>query len=167
VAEATNYLVYAVLMGAGATAIMDGWTAVRKRLLGVAPLDYGLVGRWIGHLPRGRFRHDQIAGSPPVRGERLIGWAAHYLIGIVLAAMLLAIWGLDWVHHPTIGPPLVVGVGSVTFPFLLMQPGMGLGVAASRTSRPMAARLHSLLTHAIFGLGLYVSGGLAGSLNML
>ncbi|WOH51308.1 DUF2938 domain-containing protein [Bradyrhizobium sp. sBnM-33] len=165
--EATNYLVQAVLIGAGATATMDGWTAARKRLLGIAPLDYGLVGRWIGHLLRGRFRHDQIADSPPVQGERLIGWGAHYLIGIALAAMLLAIWGLDWVRRPTIGPPLVLGIGSVIFPFLLMQPGMGLGVAASRTSHTMAARLHSLLTHAIFGLGLYVSGWLTSLLSMV
>lgn len=42
-------------------------------------------------------------------------------------------------------------------PFLLMQPGMGAGIAASRTPRPTIARLHSLLTHAIFGLGLYAA----------
>ena len=165
-AELTNYLVHAVLIGAGATAIMDGWIVVRERLLRIAPLDYGLVGRWIGHLLWGRFRHDQIAVSPPVQGERLIGWGAHYLIGIGLAAMLLAVWGLDWVRRPTILPALVVGVGSVTLPFLLMQPGMGFGIAASRVPHPMAARLHSLVTHGIFGLGLYGSGWLANMLKI-
>jgi hypothetical protein len=39
-----------------------------------------------------------------------------------------------------------------------MQPGMGAGVAASRTPRPATARLHSLVTHGIFGLGLYAAG---------
>ena len=43
-------------------------------------------------------------------------------------------------------------------PFLLMQPGMGAGIAASRTPRPAAARLHSLVMHAMFGLGLYAAG---------
>ena len=166
-AEITSYLAQAVLIGTGATAIMDGWTALRQRLLGIAPLDYGLVGRWIGHLLRGRFRHDQIAVSPPVTGERLIGWGTHYLVGIVLAAMLLAICGLDWIRHPTLVPALVVGFVSVTLPFLLMQPGMGFGIAASRMSRPMAARLHSLVTHGIFGFGLYVSGWLARLLDMV
>jgi hypothetical protein len=52
----------------------------------------------------------------------------------------------------------MVGVGTVAAPFLLMQPAMGAGVAASRTPRPAAARLQSLITHAIFGLGLYGSG---------
>jgi Protein of unknown function (DUF2938) len=46
----------------------------------------------------------------------------------------------------------------VAAPFLLMQPGMGAGIAASRTPRPAAARLHSLVTHGIFGLGLYAAG---------
>jgi hypothetical protein len=158
VPEALDYLLYAVLIGAGATVVMDIWAVVRKRLLDIPALDYGLVGRWLAHLVRGRFRHESIAASPRVQGERLIGWTAHYLIGIAFAAVLLAIWGLDWARHPTIGPALIVGIGSVAAPFLLMQPGMGAGIAASRTPRPAIARLHSLVTHGIFGLGLYAAG---------
>lgn len=157
--EIANHLVCALLIGAGATAVMDLWTIARKRLLGVPALDYGLVGRWLGHLARGRFRHDPIAASPPVGGERLIGWTAHYLIGIAFAGLLLAVWGLDWARHPTIAPALIVGIGSVAAPFLVMQPGMGAGIAAGRTPRPAVARLHSLLTHTLFGLGLYTAGG--------
>ena len=67
-------------------------------------------------------------------------------------------------RHPTIGPALIVGIGSVAAPLLVMQPGMGAGIAASRTPRPAAARLQSLLTHAIFGLGLYAAGRVTGSL---
>jgi hypothetical protein len=158
VSEAVNYAVCAVLVGAGATAVMDGWSVARERLLGIPRMDYRLVGRWLAYLTRGRFRHDPIAATPPVRGEGWIGWAAHYLIGILFAATLLAIWGNHWICHPTIGPALIVGLGSVAAPFLVMQPGMGAGIAASRTKRPGAARLQSLVTHGIFGLGLYVSG---------
>jgi len=153
-----NPLVLTVLIGAGATAMMDIWGVARKQLFGIPAANYGLVGRWLAYLLRGRFRHDPIAASPRVQGERLIGWTAHYLIGIAFAAVLLAIWGLDWARHPTIGPALIVGLGSVAAPFLLMQPGMGAGIAASRTPRPAAARLESLVTHGIFGLGLYAAG---------
>lgn len=153
-----NYLVCSVVTGAGATVVMDLWTIARQRLLGIPPFDYGLVGRWLAYMPRGRFRHDPIAVSPRVGGERLIGWAAHYLIGIAFAAVLLAIWGLEWARQPTIGPALIVGIGSVAAPFLLMQPGMGAGIAASRTKRPGAARFQSIVTHAVFGLGLYAAG---------
>jgi hypothetical protein len=153
-----DYLVCTLLTGVGATAVMDFWSIARKRLLGIPPPNYGLVGRWLAHMLRGRFRHDSIATALPVHGERLIGWTAHYLIGIAFAAIVLGIWGLTWIHHPTIGPALVVGIGTVAAPFLVMQPAMGAGIAASRIPRPAAARFQSLVTHTIFGVGLYAAG---------
>jgi hypothetical protein len=137
---------------------MDGWTVLRRRLFGTPLADYGLVGRWIGWMARGRFRHERIATVPAMRGERLIGWVAHYLIGVSFAAMLLAVWGSEWAHQPSLGPALVVGIVSVLAPFLLMQPGMGMGIAASRAPRPIVARLNSLVSHAAFGAGLYLAG---------
>jgi hypothetical protein len=144
---------------------MDAWGLARKRLLGAKAPDYGVVGRWLAYMPRGRFRHDPIAATPPVRGERVIGWTAHYAIGIAFAALLLAIWGLDWARQPTLAPALIVGVATVAAPFLLMQPGMGAGIAASRTPRPSAARLQSLATHTVFGLGLYAAALLVNFLK--
>ena len=142
-------------IGASATAVTDLWVFVRKRMFGVPAPDYGLLGRWIVYLLHGRFRHDAIAATPAVNGERAIGWIAHYLIGIVFAAILLAIWGLEWARRPTLLPALIVGIGTVAAPFLIMQPGMGAGVAASRTPNPVTARIRSIVMHAVFGLGLY------------
>jgi hypothetical protein len=156
-----DYLVYALVTGIGATVLMDLWSIVRKRAFDVPLPNYGLVGRWLAHLGRGQFRHESIAASPPVPGERVIGWIAHYVIGVAFAGLLLAVWGLAWLRHPTIGPALLVGIGTVAAPFLVLQPGMGAGVAASRTPRPAAARLQSLITHTIFGLGLYAAGWVA------
>jgi hypothetical protein len=153
------------LIGAGATAATDGWAVLRRRLFGVAPPNWGLVGRWVAHMPRGRFRHAAIAGAPAVPGEAWIGWSAHYAIGIGFAAVLLALGGREWIQAPTAGPALLFGLGTVLAPFLVMQPGMGAGFAASRTPRPAAARLQSLLTHLVFGLGLYAAGWLNNSLN--
>jgi hypothetical protein len=153
-----------LLIGTGATLLMDAWMLVRKRVFGIPLADYGLVGRWIAWLPRGRFRHERIAATPAVRGERLIGWTAHYLIGIAFAAALLAISGVDWTRQPTLAPALLVGIVSVAAPFFVLQPGMGAGIAASRTPRPNAARLQTIVTHAIFGLGLYAAGWVANLL---
>jgi hypothetical protein len=153
-----RYLLFSILIGAGATLVMDLWAILRQRLLGVASLDYGLVGRWLGRMAHGEFVHASIATASPVRGERLIGWVAHYLIGIAFAALLLWMAGPEWLVTPTIAPAMIVGLATVAAPFLLMQPAMGAGVAASRTPRPWTARLQSLITHAIFGLGLYATG---------
>lgn len=148
----------AVPVGIGATLLTDLWSAIRGCLLGVPAPDFGLVGRWLAHLPRGRSLHARIAAAAAVRHERLIGWSAHYLIGIAFASLLLVLVGPAWLRHPTLPPALAFGLASVAAPFLLMQPGMGAGIAARRTPRPGIARLHSLVTHGVFGLGLYVSG---------
>lgn len=147
-----------VLVGAGATAVIDLWGPVRRRLFGIPPPNYGLVGRWLAYMPRGKFRHDAITAAPAVRGEHLIGWSAHYLIGIAYAAILVGICGPAWLQQPALAPALLLGVATVAAPFFLMQPGMGAGIAASRTPQPGTARLHSLLMHTIFGIGLYAAG---------
>lgn len=147
-----------LLTGIGATAVMDLAMVARRRLLGIAAPDYGLVGRWLGHMPRGRFVHAKMAAVPAIAGERAIGWTAHYAIGIAFAAVLLLVAGPGWFRAPTIGTALAVGIATVAAPFLVMQPAMGAGLAARRTPRPNAARLQSLATHAIFGLGLYGAG---------
>jgi len=156
-----DFLLSALIIGVGATAAMDVWGIARQRLLGIPAANYALVGRWLAWMPRGRFGHDSIAATPSVRHERFIGWAAHYIIGIAFAGVLLSAFGIAWIQAPTIIPALLVGVGTVAAPFLLMQPGMGAGIAASRTPRPGAARVQSLLTHFIFGVGLYGAGWIA------
>jgi hypothetical protein len=156
-----DLLANVIILGAGATLLVDAWALLRRRVFGLALPDYGLVGRWIGHMAHGQFRHAAIAASSPIRAERIIGWSAHYLIGIGFAGILLALMGLEWSRQPTPGPALLFGIGTVAAPFLLMQPGMGAGIAASRTRQPGAARLQSVVTHAVFGLGLFVAGSLA------
>ena len=153
-----EFLSYSILVGTGATALVDLWALIRRRLFTMPLPDFGHLGRWLGHMLHGRFRHDSIAAAAPFRGETPIGWIAHYLIGISFAAILLAVFGLEWMQHPTLGAALAVGIGTVVAPWFIMQPAMGAGIAASRTPRPTTARLHSFLTHAVFGVGLYLSG---------
>jgi hypothetical protein len=154
----------AMLIGIGATLLMDVWAIFLKRSFGVPSLDYTMVGRWLGHMPAGRLAHTSIAAAPSIRGERAIGWAAHYATGIVFAALLLAAYGESWARQPSPGPALAVGILTVAAPFFIMQPGMGFGIAASRTPKPNIARLRSLVTHAVFGMGLYGSAWLLAQL---
>jgi hypothetical protein len=52
---------------------------------------------------------------------------------------------------------MIVGLATLAIPFFVMQPSFGLGIAASKTPNPTQARLRSLMNHAVFGLGLYIS----------
>ena len=157
---AMQSLIQIVLIGVIATLVVDIWATSAKRLFGMTPPNWPLVGRWIGHFRRGRFRHENIAAAVPVAGEASIGWAAHYAIGIAFAALLIIIAGTEWLREPKLLPALSIGIATVAAPFFIMQPGMGLGIAASRTPNPWQARARSLVSHAMFGLGLYI-GGLA------
>ena len=62
-----SMLLWTLAVGVGATACMDAWTLVRRRVLGTPLPNYRFVGRWLAHLARGRFRHESIAASAPVR----------------------------------------------------------------------------------------------------
>lgn len=145
----------AVALGAGATAAIDAWNYALRRVAGIASLNYCLLGRWVGHLRHGVFRHRSIADAERATCECTLGWTAHYGIGIVLAAVFVGVAGPDWLLRPTVPPALGFGVATVVLPFFVLQPALGLGLASSATRNPLAARLKGLATHSVYGLGLY------------
>jgi len=148
-----------VFIGCGATLVMDIWLMFLKRL-GVQTLNFAFIGRWVGHLFDGRVAHASIGKAPPIAHEILLGWMTHYAVGIAFAFLLTGIAGVAWIRSPSLGIALVVGLGTVVFPLLLMQPAMGLGIAASKTPSPLKSCLRSLLNHGVFGFGLFLSAGL-------
>ncbi|HJU68447.1 MAG TPA: DUF2938 domain-containing protein [Gemmatimonadaceae bacterium] len=151
-----NDVLGAVGIGIGATLLMDLWNLFLRRAFSIPSLDYCLLGRWLRHMPEGILRHASIATAPRKPRECVVGWIGHYAIGIALALGFVALTAGDWLAQPTLLPALLYGVATLVFPFFLLQPSLGLGIAASRTPKPMQARLKSLVTHTVFGLGLYV-----------
>lgn len=153
-----NVLIDAVLLGAGATIFMDVYALSIKKFWNIPSLDYRILGRWIGHFKDGTFSHPNIIQAKPINGEKAVGWMAHYSIGIVFAYLLLFIWGEDWLVHPTAFPPIFIGLATTIAPWFMMQPAFGFGIAASKLPNPTIARLRSLQTHLIYGIGLYLTG---------
>ncbi|MGO3889689.1 MAG: DUF2938 domain-containing protein [Paenalcaligenes sp.] len=149
-------IVVVLYIGVGATLVMDVWTLILKAM-GLPTLNYAMVGRWVGHWREGRFAHPHIAKAAPIKGELALGWIIHYVTGIVFAAVLVGVYGEAWLHNPTWLPALTVGVATVVMPWFVMQPAFGAGIAASRTPKPWASRLQSVVTHAVLGTGMYVS----------
>ncbi|WP_079201175.1 DUF2938 domain-containing protein [Pseudomonas sp. CC6-YY-74] len=149
-----------LFVGMGATLIMDVSAFIQARVFGLASLDYGLVGRWLGHMLQGRFRHASIVTAPRVRNERLVGWVFHYITGCLFAMVLFGGQGLAWICNPSLMPALVTGLISVIAPFFIMQPAFGFGIAASRTAAPNVARRRSVIAHLTFGIGLFGAGWL-------
>lgn len=158
-----QFITLAAGIGIVATAVMDAWLMLLK-YCGVPTLNFAFIGRWVGHLLRGKLAHAAIAKAPPIRGELALGWLLHYATGIAFAALLLAIVGLDWASSPTLLPALLVGVATVSIPLLVVQPAMGSGFAAAKTPAPLHNCIKSVANHGVFGLGLYLAAVLIGAL---
>ena len=79
-----------VILGLGASLIMDGWAVARWRLTGAPMLDYGWLARWLASVPAGRVSVSPGQGAPLTALERWIGWTLHYGIGVFYAALFLA-----------------------------------------------------------------------------
>jgi hypothetical protein len=146
----------ALCLGIGATVIMDIWLLILK-IFKIPTLNFAFLGRWIGWIFQAKFIHQSIAQSSQIKGEYLLGWIAHYSVGVIFALSFLFIVGSDWLIHPQFYSALLFGVVTVLIPFFIMQPAMGSGFASSKTPHPFWNCLKSLLNHSVFGCGLYLT----------
>ena len=146
-----------LIVGILATVTMDvvAVIALRLRIAGRGPRRTGpdLIGRWIGYLLRGKFRHTDMLHTPPLRGELVLGLAAHYLIGIALTLVYL---GLLAVAHatPTALSAILYGTATTVLPWFLMFPSQGMGWLRRDTPGDAHLARVSLFNHIIFGLGI-------------
>lgn len=148
-------LIYrAVVIGIGATILFDLW-AQFLRLFGMPKPNWGPPGRWFAHLLRGRVVHEDIGKAEPVANEVALGWLFHYLVGILFAGVVLVVWGMGWARNPTFLPALIVGLATVGCGWFILQPGMGMGIAASKRPNANQIRLLNIVGHTVFAIGLY------------
>jgi len=146
-----------LIVGILATVTMDVVAVIALRLgiagRGTRRTGPDLIGRWIGYLLQGKFRHMDILQTPPLRGEVILGLVAHYLIGIMLTLVYL---GLLVVVHatPTALSAILYGTATTVFPWFLMFPSQGMGwLGLDAPGDAHLARV-SLFNHIIFGLGI-------------
>jgi Protein of unknown function (DUF2938) len=77
----TTYFLSAIIVGVGATLVMDLWALFLKHSFHIPSFSYCLVGRWLLHMPEGTFTHANIAAAPQKHSECKVGWIAHYASG--------------------------------------------------------------------------------------
>lgn len=145
------------LIGIGGTVAMDIWAVVLWKVFGQGAPNWAPVGRWTGHLGSGVVFHQDIGRASKVPAEQALGWVVHYAVGIVYGIVLAIVMGSEWLAAPTFLPAFVWGILTVSAGWFLLQPGLGLGWAASKTPNPMKVRAMNLVAHTIFALGMWVS----------
>lgn len=65
--------------------------------------------------------------------------------------------GPGWFAEPTFLPAWIWAIVTVAAGWFLLQPGLGIGWAASKTPNPTKVRVLNLAAHTVFGLGLWLT----------
>jgi len=152
-----------IVLGFGATVAMDLWQALVAALrINPAP-NWAMPGRWFWHVSKGRVFHDDIGAAEPFGAELRLGWAGHYAVGMAYGVIFALIAGPGWFADPAFVPAWIFALVTIAAGWFLMQPGMGLGWAASKAPNPWKVRGLGLAAHTAFGLGLWLTGLVAVS----
>lgn len=145
----------ALLTGIFATAMLDAWALTLNRALGIPAVNWALVGRWVAGITAGNFHRRPMISVPSIPLERPLGWLFHYLVGMAYALTYLLAVSL-FQQTPALYSALLFGLTTVLAPWLILQPGLGLGYFASGAPKPALTRTLNLVSHLVFGFGLYL-----------
>lgn len=143
------------IIGIGATILLDLWAVLLWKAFGQGAPNWAMPGRWFWHLQYGKVFHDDIGKAAPYANEQALGWFFHYAVGLIYGVILALIVGHGWFAVPTFLPAWIWGIVTVAGGWFLLQPGLGLGWAASKTPNPTKGRILNLVGHTVFALGLY------------
>lgn len=154
-------LLQGLFTGLLATILIDAWALFLQSVFRLPTTDWAMVGRWVGHLRHGTYVHNPIATAAPVAGERAVGWATHYVIGLLYGVAYLWLVVEMLGQTPGLTSAIVFSLVLLVAPWFIMQPGLGLGVLAHRAPRPWLIRGINISVHIIFGVGLYLGWMLA------
>lgn len=144
-----------IAIGIAGTIAMDVWALVLYRFFGQSKPNWAPGGRWFRAVGGGRVFHNDISELQPHTHEHAYGWAGHYVVGLLYGVIFALLVGAEWFVTPRFLPALIFGLVTVGAGWFLMQPGMGLGVAASKTPNPAKVRALNLAAHVVFALGFY------------
>ncbi len=144
-----------VVMGVLGTLAMDIWALVLERLGQPRP-NWAMPGRWLGHVLRGQVFHEDIGAAEPVERELALGWALHYGVGVIYGIAFVLLAGRGWVEDLSFLPLWIFSLITIAAGWFLLQPGMGLGWAASQTPSPWKVRMMGLVAHTVFAVGMWV-----------
>jgi hypothetical protein len=109
------------------------------------------LGRWIGHMLRGRFTHEDITTAPAVAHEATIGMVAHYTIGLTLGVAYALLLRIPRAHTNSVARATAYGVATTALPWFWMFPARGQGIMGLRHGDARVPAF-ALGTHIAYGV---------------
>ncbi len=116
-----DIIIKIIALGIFATAIIDIWATFSNRSLKFPRTNWAMVGRWLGQIPSGKLAHNPVISATEVKYENVLGWAFHYFIVIVYAALyiLFVLFALD--GQPSLFSAWMFGLVTILSPWFIMQ----------------------------------------------
>lgn len=147
---------FVAVVGIGATAALDLWIVFLRVALGVSGTSWRVVGDWLCGLVRGRLCYRPRPGRAPGPGPHALGWAFHYLVGLLYAAAYPLVWGAALLDAPRLGPFLIIGVVVSSLAGLaILSPALGGGFFASQSPHRGRSLVLVVVNHGVFALAQY------------
>ena len=144
-------------MGIFATFFMDFLAGfVVKSKIVRATIEPQIVGRWALYMLRGKFVHEDIYKTLPLKSEKQAALMSHYLIGIMLAVIYLFLELIAPSIRDQLWAPLIFGVATILLPWLWLYPSIGIGFLASKSPNKSDCIIFSSINHTNFGIGMVI-----------
>jgi hypothetical protein len=104
----------------------------------------------------GRFTHQNIVDSTPIKNEKSAGWIFHYLTGgsVALIYPILYLASPVTVPEGHLIASLLFGLATSFLPWFILFPGFGWGFFGIRAPSGIRPLIATITFHTIYGLGL-------------
>ena len=152
-----HLIVAGIAAGVLGTVVMDLGNHLLARSGAVLTIDVVTIGRMAAGWARGRFIYNDPGEMEPVANEKLLGYAAHYAIGVGLAFIYVFGWALLAEGPASPGWAVVYGLATTAASLFLVYPSMGLGMWGRRSPAGIRAVLSPPANHLFFGVGMAVA----------
>ena len=149
-------VLFSIVIGVIATICMDVWQVFLRIVARIPSTDWRTVARWFGYMLQGKFVHEHIENTLPIKNELPLGWFAHYAVGITYSFIFLLMSYYGGYFEPVLASTLAFGLITLVIPWFIVQPAVGMGLMASKAEKTPLVIAYNVLSHTAFGLGMYL-----------
>ena len=145
-----------LISGLVATIIFDLFNQSLHYAHSIDKPKWNLLGRYYLGYKEGRYIRNSLADDAEVENELLWGYIIHYVIGIIYGLIYVCLNNIFF-DYPSILIAYLFGFTTVLGAWCYLMPfAYNLGFFASKSNKRFNILAQNLITHFIFGTGLFI-----------
>ena len=150
------FIIIGIVTGIIATVLFDIFQISISYAYKVNKTKWNLVGRYFIGLKNHKLFVENIESENSIKNELFIGYFIHYSVGAIYG-LIYVIINLLFFDHPSLFLAIFIGFMTVLGAWCYMMPyAYNTGFFASKKEDQFQIMVQNLITHFIFGIGLYI-----------